>query len=362
MEKRRRRDTANSVPGQNQPVAWSVPDERMPTPPPPSSSAPGPRTIVLPSGARGLRLDKALADAFPEHSRTVVSGWIEAGRVLVDGRRLAGKTKVTGGETVVVDVPGPVPTELVPEARALSILFEDEALLVLDKPTGLTVHPGSGQRDGTLANALVHHLRDLPTIGGHDRPGIVHRLDKDTSGVMLIAKTEVAHRTLSRAFAAREVHKEYVAVLHGRVAADRGRIELPIGRSSAGRTKMAVRTEGGRPAVTDYAVEDRLPVHTVVRCFPVTGRTHQLRVHWLSQDHPIVGDPVYGWRSSPGDDAAPRLCLHAHRITFAHPVSGRERTFEAPLPADIVATIETLRRVEVGRGPGAAIRRRDRRP
>ena len=317
---------------------------------------------MLPADARGKRLDKALAEEFPEHSRTVVSAWIEAGRVAVDGRRLPGKSKVAGGETVVVDVPGPAPTELTPEARELSILFEDAALLVLDKPTGLTVHPGSGRKDGTLANALVHHLRNLPTIGGHDRPGIVHRLDKDTSGVMLIAKTDVAHRALSRAFAAREVHKEYVAVIHGRVAAERGRIDLPLGRSSAGRTKMAVRAQGGRAAVTDYAVEERLPLHTVVRCFPVTGRTHQLRVHWLSEDHPIVGDPVYGWRSSPGDELAPRLCLHAHRITFAHPVSGHELTFEAPLPDDIGATIAALRALGSTRGPAAPKRRRDLRP
>ena len=289
--------------------------------PPTPTPAPGRTRLVLPPEAAGLRLDKALAAQFPEHSRTVVSGWIEAGRVLVGGRALPGKTKVAGGEEVVVDVPPPAPTSLVPEARELAVLHEDDALLVLDKPTGLTVHPGSGRQDGTLANALVHHLQNLPTVGGHDRPGIVHRLDKDTSGVMLIAKTEAAHRALSRAFAAREVHKEYVAVLHGRVEAERGRIDLPLGRSSAGRTKMAVRAEGGRAAVTDYEVEERLALHTVVRCFPVTGRTHQLRVHWRAQEHPIVGDPVYGWKSSPGEDVAPRLCLHAHRITFAHPVT-----------------------------------------
>jgi 23S rRNA pseudouridine1911/1915/1917 synthase len=323
----------------------------VPPPPPPVR-----RTFVLPASASGERLDKALAALVPEHSRTVVAGWIEAGRVAVDGRALAGKARVAGGETVVVDVPPPEPTALVPEARELCVLFEDGALLVLDKPTGLTVHPGSGRKDGTLANALVHHLRDLPTLGGSDRPGIVHRLDKDTSGVMLVAKTEAAHRALSRAFAAREVHKEYVALLHGTVAAAKGRIDLPLGRSSAGRTKMAVRTEGGRAAVTDYEVEERLPRHTVVRCFPVTGRTHQLRVHWRSQEHPIVGDPVYGWKSSPGEEVAPRLCLHAHRITFAHPTTGAELCFEAPVPADIAGAIEALRaapgRVETRRRRG----------
>ena len=309
---------------------------------PPAPPA-GTTTRVLPPEAAGQRLDKALAALFPEHSRTVVSSWIDAGRVVVDGRALAGKVKVRGGETVVVDVPPPEPTDLVPEDRPLAVLFEDDALLVLDKPSGLTVHPGSGQRDGTLANALVFHLRNLPTVGGHDRPGIVHRLDKDTSGVLLVAKSEAAHRALSRQFAARTVHKEYLAVVHGRVAGESGRIDLPLGRSSAGRTRMAVRVEGGRPSVTDWRVEERLARHTLVRCFPHTGRTHQLRVHWRSQEHPIVGDPLYGWRSSPGEERAPRLLLHAHRIRFAHPTTGAEVAFEAPVPADFAAALVALR-------------------
>jgi len=312
------------------------------TPPPPES--PGPVTVVLPADAAGLRLDRALADRFPDRSRTIVSAWIEDGRVTVDGRVLAGRTKVRGGERVTVDVPPPRPTTLVPEDRPLTVIHEDATLLVIDKPSGLTVHPGSGQRDGTLANALVHRLRDLPTPGGADRPGIVHRLDKDTSGVMVVAKTEAAHRALTRQFASREVHKEYVAVVHGRVEGERGRIDLPIGRSTAGRTKMAVRPEGGRHAVTEWAVEERLPRHTVVRCFPVTGRTHQLRVHWLSQRHPIVHDPVYGWASAAGDDVAGRLLLHAHRISFAHPGTGEPLSFEAPLPPAFLAALEALRR------------------
>jgi 23S rRNA pseudouridine1911/1915/1917 synthase len=307
-------------------------------------------TVVLPPDAAGQRLDRALADRFPDRSRTLVAGWIEQGLVTVDGTSLPGKTKVRGGERVTVDVPAPRPTALVPEDRPLAVLHEDDALLVLDKPSGLTVHPGSGRRDGTLANALVHHLRDLPTSGGADRPGIVHRLDKDTSGVMLVAKTEAAHRALTRQFAAREVRKEYVAVVHGAVAGERGRIDLPVGRSSAGRTKMAVRPQGGRPAVTDWRVEDRLPRHTVVRCFPVTGRTHQLRVHWHSQGHPIVGDPVYGWASAAGEDVAGRLLLHAHRIALAHPVTGEALAFEAALPPAFVAAVDALRRLPPGRG------------
>ncbi|MFO0932641.1 MAG: RluA family pseudouridine synthase [Planctomycetota bacterium] len=320
----------------------------MSPPPPVPDASDAPTTVVLPPDVAGLRLDKALAERFPEHSRTVVAGWIEAGLVTVDGRALAGKTKLKGGETVEVRVPPPAPSELVPEDRPLAVLHEDDALLVLDKPSGLTVHPGSGQKDGTLANALVFHLQHLPTVGGSDRPGIVHRLDKDTSGVMLIAKTEAAHRALSRAFAAREVHKEYLAVLHGAMEGEKGRIDLPLGRSSAGRTRMAVRMEGGRAAVTDWAVEERLPRHTLVRCFPVTGRTHQLRVHFRSQEHPIVGDPLYGWKSSPGEDVVTRLLLHAHRISLAHPVTGAPLTFQAEPPAAFVAALVALRRLEGG--------------
>jgi 23S rRNA pseudouridine1911/1915/1917 synthase len=322
----------------------------------PAPGRPGPTTVVLPAAAAGSRLDRALADAFPHVSRTAVALWIEEGRVRVDGASLPGKTRVRGGERVVVDVPAPRPALLVPEERALSILFEDDAILVLDKPAGLTVHPGSGRRDGTLANALVFHLRNLPTAFGADRPGIVHRLDKDTSGVLVVAKTEAAHRALARAFAAREVRKEYLALVHGRVEAEEGRIDLPLGRSSAGRTRMAVRTSGGRAATTGWRVEERLPLHTLVRCFPVTGRTHQIRVHWRASGHPIVGDPLYGWRSSPGDAVPGRLMLHAHRLAFAHPGSGEPVAFEAPVPADFAAGTAALRAL-----PGASPRRARRR-
>ena len=307
------------------------------TPPPPS-----PVTFVLDADAAGRRLDRALADRFPLASRTAVSGWIADGRVRVDGVALPGKTRLRGGERVEVDVPPPRPTDLVPEDRPLSVLHEDDDLLVLDKPSGLTVHPGSGRADGTLANALVFRLRGLPTAGGADRPGIVHRLDKDTSGVMVVAKTEPAHRALARAFAAREVAKEYLAAVHGVVAAASGRVDAPLGRSSAGRTRMAVR-EGGREAATEWAVEERLPRHTLLRCFPRTGRTHQIRVHLRSIGHPIVHDPLYGWRSSPLDAEAGRLMLHAHRLAFAHPTTGAPLTFEAPVPADFAAALALLR-------------------
>jgi 23S rRNA pseudouridine1911/1915/1917 synthase len=293
-----------------------------------------------------VRLDRALADRLPEVSRTAISGWIEEGRVLVDGASLPGKTRLKGGERVEVRVPPPRPTALEAEDRALAVLHEDDAILVIDKPAGLTVHPGSGRRGGTLANALVHRVRGLPEAGGSDRPGIVHRLDKDTSGVMVVAKTEPVQRALSAAFAAREVKKEYVAVVHGALAEEEGTVDLPLGRSSAARTKMAVRASGGRAARTHWKVDRRLPRHTVVRCRPVTGRTHQIRVHLLSLGHPIVGDPLYGWRASPGDALPGRMMLHARRLAFAHPATGKAVAFEAPVPADFAAGVEALAAVE----------------
>jgi 23S rRNA pseudouridine1911/1915/1917 synthase len=262
--------------------------------------------------------------------------------VFVDGSRRPGKTRVKGGETLEVRVPPPRPATIEPEARTLAVLFEDEHLLVLDKPAGLTVHPGSGRRGGTLANALVHRLRDLPVAIGSDRPGIVHRLDKDTSGVIVVAKTEPVQRALSAAFAARTVKKEYLAVVHGLPDAKEGSIDLPLGRSPSVRTKMAVRREGGRAALTRWRVERRLPAHALLRCFPVTGRTHQIRVHLRAIRHPIVGDPVYGSRASPGDDLALRLLLHAHRLAFSHPVTGSPVSFEAPVPPDFASALDRL--------------------
>ncbi len=318
---------------------------------------PAPRTVLLPPEAAGARLDRALADAFPEVSRTVVSRWIEEGRVTVEGEALPGKARVKGGERVLVDVPPPRPAGIAAEDRPLAVLFEDDAILVLDKPSGLTVHPGSGRKDGTLANALVFRLRGLPTAFGSDRPGIVHRLDKDTSGVLVVAKTDAAHRGLAKAFAAREIEKEYAAVVHGPVEGESGSIDLPLGRSSAGRTRMAVRESGGRAATTGWRVVERLPLHTLVVCFPKTGRTHQIRVHWRAEGHPIVGDPLYGWKASPGDSLVPRLMLHARKIAFAHPTTGERVAFEAPLPTDFLAGVEALRSLPAA-GPRRGTRSR----
>jgi 23S rRNA pseudouridine1911/1915/1917 synthase len=302
----------------------------------------GREVLTLDAEAAGQRLDRALALRLPEHSRTAIAAWIKEGRVRVDGRPLAAKTRMEGGETVEIDIPAPEPTHLVPQDIPLDVLHEDEAILIVNKPAGLTVHPGAGQRDGTLANALVHRLRDLPALGGSDRPGIVHRLDKDTSGVMVVARTEPAQRALSAAFAERAVEKTYLACVHGAPDDDTGVIEAAIGRSPTSRTRMMVRRDGGRAALTAWEVERRLPRHTLLRCMPRTGRTHQIRVHLKFRTLPIVGDPLYGHPGGPGDALAPRLMLHAWRLAFSHPITGEQVAFEAPLPEDFETALAAL--------------------
>jgi 23S rRNA pseudouridine1911/1915/1917 synthase len=297
---------------------------------------------VLPAEAAGQRLDAAIARALPEHSRTEIARWIADGRVEVDGRARSKRAAVRGGERVTLRIPPPLPATVEPEDIPLRILYEDAHLLVVDKPPGLTVHPGSGQPTGTLANALVHHIRGLPERLGSDRPGIVHRLDKDTSGVIVVAKTEVTQRRLSRAFAARRVKKTYLACVHGLPKEDAGTIARRIGRSPVHRTKMTVVEEGGRDAVTHWAVERRLPRHALLACRPVTGRTHQIRVHLRAIGHPIVGDALYGYRSGVGEKDAPRLLLHAWRLAFRHPETDEDVRFEAPLPDDFREALDAL--------------------
>ncbi len=312
--------------------------------PPADAPVPVARTerLVLGPEAAGKRLDRALADRFPAESRNVVQRWLEEGRVRVAGARLPASARLAGGEAVEVDLPPPRPTHLVPADIPLSVLFEDEHLVVIDKPSGLTVHPGAGRHDDTLANALVHRFRALPEELGSDRPGIVHRLDKDTSGLLVVARSDAVQRALSSAFAERRVTKEYVAVVHGVPRRDALEVDLPIGRCEAQRTKMRVDVEGGRAATTRFEVRRRLPRNAVLRCFPVTGRTHQIRVHLMAVQHPVVGDRVYGPRSWPHAALAPRLLLHAARLSFTHPVTGAALSFEAPLPAELLAAIEAL--------------------
>jgi len=305
--------------------------------------------LTIPPEGAGRRLDQVLAELLPEYSRTRIKEWIEGGQVRVDGLHPRPKDRVVGGEQVEVQATLPdVCDEVLPQDIALHILHEDRDTLVIDKPAGLVVHPGAGNPQGTLQNALLHHDPDL---GRLPRAGIVHRLDKDTSGVMVVARTPAAHAALVRAIEAREVEREYEAVCVG-VMTGGGTIDAPIGRHAVDRVRMAVRSDG-REAVTHYRVLHRFRGHTHVRLKLQTGRTHQIRVHLAHIRYPIVGDRVYGGRLMLPKGATaqlvaalrafPRQALHAVRLSFAHPVSGETITCESPLPQDMQALLAVLR-------------------
>jgi len=295
---------------------------------------------TVPSGLAGSRLDRALAALFPDFSRTRLQKLLLSGAATVNERPAAPKARVSGGERVAIDALAEAPpAALEPEAIALRVVHEDASLMVIDKPAGLVVHPGAGNPRGTLANALLHHH---PTLAAVPRAGLIHRLDKDTTGLLLIARTPRAHRMLVEALARRRIAREYQAVVNGRVTAG-GRIEAPIGRHPSARTRMAV-VGSGRSAVTHYRVQARFAAHTALRVTLETGRTHQIRVHMAHLGHPLVGDPAYGRLRIPRG-ASPALAavlrafrrpaLHAARLAFEHPLSGEALTFTAPLPADL---------------------------
>jgi 23S rRNA pseudouridine1911/1915/1917 synthase len=291
----------------------------------------------VPAACAGLRLDQALARMFPEHSRSRLAQWVKSERVSVDGHTALPKDKVWGGEHLRV-APSPDPREMadLPEPIPLSIVFEDQALIVIDKPPGLVVHPGSGNWSGTLLNALLHHA---PALAEVPRAGIVHRLDKDTSGLLVIAKTPAAQTALVRQMQARSVTREYAALAYGHVAEDRS-IDAPIGRHPVHRTRMAV-VARGKPAVTHVHVRERFAAATLLTCRLETGRTHQIRVHLTSVGHPLIGDPVYAPRAAP--IAFHRQALHAERLALAHPISARQMRWHAPMPADMQRLMDTLR-------------------
>jgi len=302
---------------------------------------PAPATFAIPPECAGLRLDAALARVFPEHSRSRLQSWLKEGRIRLDGAAADAKRKVFGGETISLDAPPP-PAETAQQAEdiELDIVFEDSHLLVIDKPAGLVVHPGSGNWSGTMMNALLHHSPQLAHV---PRAGIVHRLDKDTSGLLVVAKTLAAQTDLVRQLQARSVRRHYLALALGKVARD-GTVDAPIGRHPVQRTKMAV-VGGGRDARTHYAVRERFSHATLVECRLETGRTHQIRVHMALIGHPLVGDPAYG-RAKSGDarlDAFPRQALHAWRLALIHPATGEEMAWESPLPPDMAGLLDELR-------------------
>lgn len=299
---------------------------------------------LIPPELAGLRLDQALARMFPEHSRSRLQTWVREGLVTVDAAPAAVKRKVWGGERVALAFAA---TAAADEDRGeqipLEVVHEDDAILVIDKPAGLVVHPGPGNRRGTLVNALLHHA---PELAGVPRAGVVHRLDKDTSGLLAVAKTLEAQTALVRQLAARTVRREYRALVHGRVAAE-GEVDAPIGRHPTARTRMAVTTRG-KPARTRYRVLERFADATLLAVTLETGRTHQIRVHMRAIGHPLVGDRTYGRRAglAPGDPLAafPRQALHAARLGLEHPSSGRWCEWRSPDPADLRGMIARLRR------------------
>ena len=306
-----------------------------------------PRPFRVPDEASADRADKLLAAHFPEVSRAFVRRAIENGKVVrADGSPLEPKSKLSPADELLVDLSPETLPALRPVPIPLSVLYEDEDLLVVDKASGRVVHPGDGTGEDTLVHALLHHCGPdgLSSVGAPDRPGIVHRLDKETSGVIVAAKTEAAHHALAGQFAERTTGKEYLALATGVPGSSSGTINVPIGRHPTVRVKMAV-LEKGKPARTDWEVTETFGQTAVLlRCLIHTGRTHQIRVHLASAGHPIAGDATYGYK--PGRSSAPpppRILLHARRLTFTHPKTGKPITCEAPLPQDFQDYLETLR-------------------
>jgi len=310
--------------------------------------------VVEPEEA-GRRLDVCLHGRLEGHSRTYVKDLVRSGHVEVDGRRRKPGHRVSVGERVRVDaLPPPEPLGLVPQEMPLRILHEDASLLVIDKPPDLVVHPGNGCRDGTLANGLAHRFEELSDAGGDLRPGIVHRLDRDTSGVMVVAKTNAAHYALALQFQERTTEKVYLAIVEGEPELDADEIDLPLGRSRRDPARMAPDPESGKSAQTCYEVMERFEGFALLRCRPKTGRTHQIRVHLRSIGHPIVCDQTYGRRGTittadlvAGGDREEvllaRQALHAESLTVFHPLVGERRTWSAPMPADMETLLAALR-------------------
>ena len=310
------------------------------------SDFPDQRTATVPDSAAGRRFDAVLAELFPQFSRSKLTSWIKSGQVLLDG---AGpRDPVVGGETVSLNVVLDTQTHALPQEMPLSVLYEDDQVFVIDKPAGLVVHPGAGNPDGTLVNGLL--FRD-PALAALPRAGIVHRLDKDTSGVMVVARTLEAHTALVEQLSARDVHRQYVAVVVGALVSG-GTADAPIDRHPRDRLRMTVR-EDGRDAITHYRLRERFRAHTALECRLETGRTHQIRVHMAHLRHAILGDPLYGGALKLPKGASDamvamlrgfrRQALHAETLEFRHPVSGEPVRCTAPLPADMQALMAVLR-------------------
>ncbi len=303
---------------------------------------------------QGLRLDVCLSRKDATLSRSQARRLIDEGEALVDGRPARASHRLRPGESVSLRRPPPLPSRIVPEEIPLAIRYEDDAILVVDKPAGMVVHPAAGNPRGTLVNALQFHCGRLSAIGGVMRPGIVHRLDKGTSGLMVIAKTDEAHRHLSEQFKKRQVSKHYTVLVHGDLREDEGVVDAPVGRHPVERKKMSTASRRGKAALTRWRVLERYGAFTLLEAKIETGRTHQIRVHLAALGHSVAGDSVYGVSKRTLEPPAMRAvlkrltrqALHAGRLSFRHPVTGKEMAFESPLPADMAEVIRFLREKE----------------
>lgn len=305
--------------------------------------------LVIPPHLAGQRLDQALAELVPDYSRSRLQQWIKSGRITVDGEKSRPREKLRGNEKISIQIEHEPQTSWQAEDVAIDIVYEDEAIIVINKPAGLVVHPGTGNQTGTLVNGLLHHDEKLIEV---PRSGIVHRLDKDTTGLLVVARTMAAHTQLVERLQARDVKREYEAIATGTMTAG-GTIDEPMGRHPTQRTRMAVLVSGGKPAITHYRVKQRFRAHTHIQVNLETGRTHQIRVHMAHIRHPLVGDKVYGGRlrlppksSETFIDALrafPRQALHAARLGFVHPLTQQEVEWSVPLPADMTALLQVLK-------------------
>lgn len=307
----------------------------------------------VPPEAKGTRLDQHLAQAFPDLSRSRLKGLIDDGRVRIAGKVAKASHRLAGGEAITLELPPPEPVEAIPQDLPLNFLYEDRDLVVVDKPAGMVVHPAAGHAAGTLVNALLFRVKDLSGVGGELRPGIVHRLDRDTTGCLVVAKHEQALRALQASFKSREVHKTYLALVHGHPR-DEARIETLYGRHPVHRKRFTGKVREGKPAATIYRTRERFEGAAELEIDLLTGRTHQIRVHLSESGHPLLCDKTYGAKAGKGavreaQEALGRQALHAWKLAFPHPRTGAPLAFEAPIPADFARAVEILRRATPAR-------------